>query len=170
MSEDKQAKAKRTTPPQSAVKAPSIPEPAAVPQPEAATARAQPDRVTVLPAPVAALPAPVPARPRAQADRMLGACHAALASVGAAQAAIAGDVTAMTLELCGLTRANLTAAGDSIVTLLDARTMTDAVEIQLGFARRSLDLMAGGSTRLNELGLRLASNAAKPLLNPFPAG
>ena len=169
MSEDKQAKTRRILPPQQSVaKASATLEPTA--EPEAAAAIPPTAPAVSRSDPVTALPVPVPAEPQAEPDRVLGACHAALASVGAAQAAIAGDVTAMTLELCGLTRANLTAAGDSLATLFGARTMTDAIEIQLGFARRSLDLAAGSSARLNELGLRLATDAAKPMLRPFSVG
>jgi hypothetical protein len=71
--------------------------------------------------------------------------------------------------MSGLTRANLTAASDGMTAFLSARSLVDAVEAQLGFARRSLDTLAGGSTRLGELGLRLASDAAKPALRPFAA-
>jgi hypothetical protein len=43
----------------------------------------------------------------------------------------------------------------------------DVVEIQIGFARRSLGAIVDGSTRLGELGLRLANTATKPVLGPF---
>jgi hypothetical protein len=104
------------------------------------------------------------------ADKLFAAYRATLASIGASQAAIASDVTAMALEMSGLARSNLTAAGDSVAALISARSLVDAVEIQLGFARRSLDAMTDGSTRLGEIGLRLASGAAKPILGPFVAG
>ncbi|HTQ32618.1 MAG TPA: phasin family protein, partial [Stellaceae bacterium] len=121
------------------------------------------------PEPVAALPVPMPRDPRPGTARLLNAYHSALNSFGASQAAVASDVTAMALELGGLARSNLTAAGDSVIAMFGAKSMVDAVEIQLGFARRSLDAMAAGSTRLSEIGIRLANDTARPILGAFSA-
>jgi hypothetical protein len=116
-----------------------------------------------------ALPAPIPMlRPQqAGTDKLFAAYWETLASIGQAQAAMASNVTAMALEMSGLARSNLTAAGDSVAALFGAKSLADAVEIQLGFARRSLDAVAEGSTRLGEIGLRLANDAAKPVLGRF---
>jgi hypothetical protein len=164
MSEDKQIRGKRIAAPK------PIAEPAVVPAPEAETA---PAATLPAPEPVAALSAPLlpqaPPQPQEAADKLLKTCHAAVASICASQTAIAFDVTAMALELGGLTRSNLTAAGDSVTALLGSRNLADAVEIQLGFARRSLDAMVSGSTKLGEIGLRLANDAAKPMLGGFSA-
>jgi len=168
MSEDKQPKIKRIAAPKPAaepvVSAPSEAEMMPIAAPPA------PDPVAALPAPepVAALPAPIQHQQQTSADKLLNACHATLASICASQAAIASDMTAMALEIGGLTRSNLTAAGDSVTALLGSRSLVDTVEIQLGFARHSLDAMVGGSTKLAELGLRLANDATKPMLRPFP--
>ena len=81
--------------------------------------------------------------------------------------AVASDMTAMALEMSSLAASSLTAAGDGVAALLAARSLVDAVEAQLGFARRSIDAMAGGSTRVGELGLRLANDAAKSMLRPL---
>jgi hypothetical protein len=170
MSDEKQRKVKRAAPlPQmvsaTAASTPEAREPIAAPVAEAAEtiAAALPQ-----PATMAALPALVPELPRG-ADRYFAAYRATLASIGESQAAVASDMTAMALEMSGLTRATLTAAGDGMTAFLSARSFVDAVEAQLGFARRSLDMLAGGSTRLGELGLRLASDATKPALRPFAA-
>ena len=48
--------------------------------------------------------------------------------------------------------------------------VVDALAIQLGIARRSLDAMAAGSTRLGEIGRHLADEAVKPLTSRFSAG
>jgi len=156
MSDEKQGDAKRAAAPQQtdpeiAEAMPETPQPAvALPEPEAR----------------ATLPAPIPELPHG-ADRYFVAYRAMLASIGESQAAIASGVTAMALEMSGLARSNLTAAGDGVTALLRARSLVDAVEAQLGFAHRSLDAFAGGSTRFGELGLRLASDAAKPMVRPF---
>jgi hypothetical protein len=168
MSEDKQPKIKRIGAPTPTV------EPAVSLPPEAETAPIaalpESDPVVALPAPdpVAALPAPIQHQQQAGADKLLNACQATLASICASQAAIASGMTAMALEIGGLTRSNLTAAGDGVTALFGSRNLADTVEIQLGFVRRSLDAMVGGSTKLAELGLRLANDAAKPVLSPFP--
>jgi hypothetical protein len=104
---------------------------------------------------------------QAGADKLFAAYWETLASIGQAQAAMASNVTAIALEMSGLARSNLTAAGDSVAALFGAKSLADAVEIQLGFARRSLDAVAEGSTRLGEIGLRLANDAAKPVLGRF---
>ena len=113
-----------------------------------------------------ALPAPVP-KPSYGADGYFAAYRAALASIGESQMAVASDMTAMALEMSGLARTSLTAAGDSLAALLMTRSFVDAVETQLGFVRRSIDTMAGGSKRIGEIGLRLANDAAKPVLRPI---
>jgi phasin protein len=167
MSDEKQGRAKRAaapqqTGPETAAAAPETLQPA--------TTLPEPEPVAALPEPEAraALPAPVPEL-RHGADRYFAAYRATLASIGESQAAIASDVTVMALEMSGLAHSNLTAAGDGVTALLRARSLVDVVEAQLGFARCSLDALAGGSTRLGELGLRLASDAAKPMLRPFVA-
>lgn len=113
-----------------------------------------------------ALPVPVPKPPRND-ERWFAAYRATLASMGESQAAIASDAVALSLEMTGLTRSYLTAVGDSAVAFFTARSLVDAVEAQLDFARRSIDSFAGGSTRLGELGLRLAEDAVKPMFRSF---
>ncbi|HTQ34754.1 MAG TPA: phasin family protein [Stellaceae bacterium] len=168
MSDDKQPRARRAAPPTPGAAPASTPL-----EGETVTALPSGEPVAALPAPhpepVAALPAPIPRGPRSGIDRMLDAYHMALTSFGATQAAVASDVTAMAVELSGLARSNLTTTGDSVIALFGAKNMVDAVEIQLGFARRSLDAMSAGSTRLGEIGIRLANDAARPVLSAFSA-
>ena len=171
----------------------TVPAPPAMPQPESAPGLAdlkpQAETMTAplalaalppspdMPAPDLAAPdlaapdlaAPVTVPLEAGRDKFFNARHTTLASIGASQAAIASDMTAIMLEWGGLTRASLTAAGDSAAALLRARNLADVVEIQLGFARQSIESLVGGSTRLGELGLRLANDAAVSLKSPFPA-
>ncbi|HWB52041.1 MAG TPA: phasin family protein [Stellaceae bacterium] len=117
--------------------------------------------------PTALLPPAAATEVQRQPDKLLELCQATLASIGASQTAIASDLTAMALELGEIARSNLTATGDSVTALTGARTMVDAVEIQLGLARRSLAAIATGSGRLSEIGLHLVSGAAKPFLAPL---
>lgn len=160
MSEDKQARVRRPAAPKPTAE-PTI---SAPPETEAAPA---PAAALPEPEPVVALPALVRRGQQAGGDRLLNACHATLASIFATQAAIASDMTAIALEIGGLARSNLTAAGDSVTALLGSRNLADTVEIQLGFARRSLDAVVDGSTKLTKIGLRLANDATKPMLQPL---
>jgi hypothetical protein len=148
MSDDKPIKVRRVAPPPEATPVPVIP---SLPEPK----------------PKAALPAPMPRAARAGADKFFSAYQATLTSIGQSQAAIACDIAAMALEMSGQARSNLTAAGDSVAALLKAKSLVDAVEIQIGFARSSLDAIVDGSTRLGEIGLRLANDATKPMLGRF---
>jgi hypothetical protein len=143
MSDDKETKAKRVTP-----------------AAKAAPASTGSALVVTLPTPL---------RRQAAGGAFFAAYHRMLASMSESQTAVASDVAAMALEMNGLARANLTAAGESVAAFFGARSLVDAVEIQLGFARRSLDAMVDGSAKLGEIGVRLANDAAKPILAPFTA-
>jgi hypothetical protein len=143
MSDDKEPKVKRV--PAVAKATPALPEPASV------------------------VALPLPMRRRAPGDTFLATYQRMLTSMSESQSAVASDVTEMTLEMNGLALANLTAASESLAALFGAKSLVDAVQIQLGFARRSLDAMVDGSTKLGEIGLRLANDATKPMLTPLAA-
>jgi hypothetical protein len=154
MSEEKQVRARRiASPPKAAAK------PVAAPEPAVALSTPLP-----VPEPKIALPAPIRRQPQVGAEKLYAAYQETLARIGESQTAIASDVAALALEMSGLARSNLTAATESMTALFGAKSLVEAVEIQLGFARRSLDAIASGSTRLGEIGLRLANEAAKPML------
>jgi len=159
MSETKASRAKR---PSAAATAPAA---AKAPTAEAAT---PPEPVAAL---AVAAPAvarqPKPARPHGTADELFAGYRGTVAAIGEYQRTIASGVKALALEMSGLTGANLTAAGDSAAALLGARNFADAVEIQIGFARRSLDALVTGGIRLSEIGARLASEASRPIVAPL---
>jgi len=169
MSDDKQPKTKRAAPLPRTVDEPvaQVVEPAiSAPEPAAPA----PEPIVVAPAaPKTALPVRV-SEPSRGGERWSDAYRAILVSMSESQVAIASDTAALSLEMSGLTRSYLTAAGDSAVAFFTARSLAEAVEAQLGFARRSLDTLAGSSTRLGELGLRLAEAATKPVFRSFAAG
>jgi hypothetical protein len=147
MSEDKQPKGKRMAP--------------------------APRATAILPAvtsSVVTLPTPMRRRPQASGEAMFAAYHRTIASIGESQTAVASNFTAMALEMNRLAHANLTAASEGMAALFAATSLVDAIEIQLGLARRGLDAMVDGSAKLGEIGLRLANDAAKPMLEPFSGG
>jgi hypothetical protein len=114
-----------------------------------------------------ALPQVIRRQPPNTADEMLATYRGAVAAIGESQRAVANGVKALALEVTGMAHANLTAAGDSTAALIGTRNFADAVEIQLGFARRSIEAAFAGTARLNDIGARLASDASRPIVAPL---
>jgi phasin family protein len=142
---------------------PAAPEIAALPMmtpapetPEAAEPPPGPQTPPALKLP----PVPEPAAP----PPVAAAGEDALAALLAAQSAVARGLTAMTAEIAALASAGIDAATHSATDLLSARTLADAIEINAGFARHSLEALLGGSARLSEIAVRLATEAARPII------
>lgn len=114
-------------------------------------------------------PAEIPAmahrRSAAAGEELLAFGHTALLAVVESQAAMARGFEAMAKEMTGIARTGLAAASDGAEALLGARSFADAVEAQLGFARRSCDAWIGGTVKLTEIGLRAANEASRPMLS-----
>jgi phasin family protein len=155
MSEPKDAKPKRPAsaarPPVSAASAQTVPTPAKIPSA------------------VVALPQLVPPRPRNPADEMIAFYRGAVEAVGESQRAFASGVNALALELAGMARTGITETGDSAAALAGARNFTEAMAIQFGFAQRGIAAMLAGSARLSEIGVRLATEATRPIVASLPA-
>ncbi|HEV2187407.1 MAG TPA: phasin family protein [Stellaceae bacterium] len=105
--------------------------------------------------------------PTSAADQLLASYHSTLASFGESQRAVASGVKNFALEMTGLVQTALTEAGDSAAALVRAGSVADAVEIQLGYVRRSFTSLIGGSARLSEIGAKLMSEASRPIVAPF---
>src|SRR5215469_2519898 len=73
------------------------------------------------PDPAAAMPPRISTATAPGRDKLLDACHATLASVGASQRAVAFEATAMTLELDTMARATLSATLDGVTALLRSK-------------------------------------------------
>ena len=119
-----------------------------------------------IPAPVVALPRAWCSRGRRKpgVDEMIAVYRGAVEAIGESQRAFASGVNALALELAGMARAGITETGDSAAALAGARNLTEAVEIQLGFARRGIEAMLAGSARLSEIGVRLSTEATRPIV------
>jgi len=134
------------------------PEPAEMAAPQGEAVAAAP---ADLPPPVpAALPQVV--ENAAQATRDLG--EEALAAFSESQAAVARGLEAMTAEIGELARAGIAAATRSATAMLSAKSLSDAFEINMNCARQSLDALIDGSAKLSEIGVKLASEASRPVL------
>jgi phasin family protein len=120
-----------------------------------------------LPAPVLAI-ADATAKKAAPAAKDFG--EEALAALSEAQGAVARGLEAITVEMTGLARAGIAAATEAATAMLSAKTLPDAIEINAGFARRSLDTLLGSSAALSEIGVRLATESTRPILERFGEG
>ena len=69
--------------------------------------------------------------------------------------------------MTGLAQTALTEAGDNAAALMRAGSFADAVEIQFGYARRSVASLIAGSIRLSEIGARLMTEASRPIVAPL---
>ena len=154
--------------------------PAATPKPAAAI-----DQIAASPAtdlqPIAAsvaetprIAAPLPEAPKPAAA--LGAAtdgaedffefgRTALGALADSQTAMARGIEAVALEAAAFARSGLSAAADAASALLGARTLADAMEIQAGFARRSIDAALDGSARLSEIAVKTTAEASRPILS-----
>ena len=141
---------------------------AAAEAPPRAAAAAPISAPTQTPAPPA-IPEPataaVGARVAAASQEAAAAADDAWNVFAEAQAAFARGLEQIAGEVDGMTRSNLAVAADAAVALLGARTLAEAVEINAGLARRSLDALFAGSARLSEIAVKAMAEASRPLLS-----
>jgi len=80
------------------------------------------------------------------------------------QAAVARGLEAMSAEVTGLAISGIDAATRTATDMLGVKTLSDAIEVNAGFTRSSFDALVGGSAKLSELGMKLATEASQPIL------
>ena len=124
--------------------------------------------------PVAALPAPPTAPVSAKSpqtagiaapDDILAYGQQSWAALAEAQAAAVRGFEAFIGEMSDFTRSEMAAAANTATAMLGVKTFADAVEINLGFARRSFDAMIGSAAKLSEIGAKAAAEASRPILS-----
>jgi phasin family protein len=118
-------------------------------------------------------PAPAPiaaARPAAATEDVFAYGQQAWAAFAEAQAAAARGFEALIGEINTLTRSEIAAATDSATKLLGVKTLAEAVEVNLGYARRSFDALVGSTAKLSEIGVKTAADASRPVLTRFGSG
>jgi hypothetical protein len=140
---------------------PSVVPEAIVPQAPAAAppVLAGPETVTQL------APATVAPAVEKLADSAVGSAHDSWAAVAETQAAFARGFEEIAVEVTGMTQAGFRAATDAAIALFGARTFSEAVEINAGLARRGVDAMIKGSTKLSEIGVKAVGEASRPMLS-----
>jgi hypothetical protein len=128
------------------------------------------------PTPTETSPKPAPpsvaAAPRhaAPADDVFAYGQQAWAALAEAQAAAARGFEALVGEINTLTRSEMAAATNSATAMLGVKTLAEAVEVNLGYARRSFDALIGSSAKLSEIGVKAAADASRPILTRFGSG
>jgi hypothetical protein len=107
--------------------------------------------------------APEPAAP-AKAEDVGDFAREAYEAFAQSQEVMARGCEAFGLEMVGLARTGIDRAAKTASEMLAVRTLSDAIDVNAGFARASFDTFVEGSTRLSELGIKFAREAAQPLL------
>jgi Phasin protein len=87
-----------------------------------------------------------------------------LAALVQAQTALARGLEALSAEVTGLTLTGIDTATRTATDMLAVKTIADAIEVNAGFTRRNFDTLIGGSAKLSELSVKVASEAAQPIL------
>lgn len=106
--------------------------------------------------------APAPAM-AARAEDVADFAREAYEAFAQSQEAMARGFEAFGLEIVGLARTGIDRAAKTASEMLAVKTLSDALDVNAGFARDSFDTLVEGSTRLSELGIKLAREAAQPL-------
>jgi hypothetical protein len=104
-------------------------------------------------------PAALPA-----ADDFYGFGREALAAFAQSQAALARGLAVLGIEITGLAQSEFATASRTATRLLAVRTLSDAMMLQADYARTSLEAAVAGAARLSDLGVKLATEAAEPLV------
>ena len=81
------------------------------------------------------------------------------------QTALARGLEALSAEITGLALSGIDAATRAATDVLAVKTFADAIEVNAGFTRRNFDTLIGGSAKLSELGVKLATEASRPFLS-----
>jgi hypothetical protein len=121
--------------------------------------------VTVDPAPAKAAHAA-----KVVSDDALAYGQQAWAALAEAQAATVRGLEAAVEEMNAFTRSEMAAAADGATALIGARTFAEAMEVNLGYARRTFDALIGSSAKLSEIGAKTASDASRPILSRLGDG
>jgi hypothetical protein len=149
-----------------------------IPRPaEILSAAAKPEAAAVEFAAVAAAPAPQPemaalasTAESASPDNLADFGRDAFSALAQSQAALARGLEALSVEMAGLALSGIGAATRTATEMLGIKTLSDAIEVNAGFTCGSLNALVGGSAKLSELSVKLASETSQPILTQFGKG
>lgn len=114
--------------------------------------------------PAATLAEVAPAAKNASSDDLGDFGRETFAALVQSQTAVARGLGALSAEMAGLALSGIDAAARTATDMLGVKTLSDAIEVNAGFTRNSFDTLVGGSAKLSELGVKLASEASQPIL------
>jgi hypothetical protein len=139
-----------------------------VESPAAEFTPAEPSPEVLVPA-AAAMPAPSAEIPAASEKgpsltELTDFRREAFAALVQSQTAVARGLEALSAEMTDLAISGIDVARRTATNMLGVKTIFDAIEINAGFTRTSFDALVGGSAKLSELGVKLATEASQPLL------
>jgi hypothetical protein len=120
-----------------------------------------PSVASPVPQPLPQLPGPPPSRMAA------GFEQDALAALTESQAALARGLEALSNQVARFARSEIDAVARTASRMLNVRTLSDAIEVNAGYARSSFDAWLEASAKLSELGVKYAAEASHPLLSHF---
>jgi phasin family protein len=86
-----------------------------------------------------------------------------LAALSRANAALTEGMEAIGKEIVAYARESLETAAEAATALLAAKTLEDLVQFNGDFAKTSFERMIAGSTKLSEMGMKVAAEALSPL-------
>jgi hypothetical protein len=144
-------------------------------QPAKTASTPQPEAAPTPPPFAAAAPAtasmkPVASTGAARSADMFAYGQQSWAALAEAQAAAVRGFEALLGEMTSFTRSEMAAAAHSATAMLGAKNFTEAVEVNLGYARRSFDALIGSAAKMSEIGAKAAAEASKPMLSRFENG
>jgi hypothetical protein len=122
------------------------------------------ERGVALPLPLVAAPPAYPAPP-APVAAATGPDLAA--AVARSRTALAQGIEALGDEIASFARHSLDTTADTAKRMLEVKTWADAVAVNTGFARASLDHWLDSSAKVSALGVKLAIESSKPFVAGF---
>lgn len=87
------------------------------------------------------------------------------AALAQSQAALTRGWGVLSAELAGMALSGIDTAARTATQMLSVKTLSDAIAVNAGFTCSNFDTLVGGSTKLSELGVKLASEATQPFLS-----
>jgi hypothetical protein len=135
------------------------------------TKAAEPEETALELAEAAAAPVSMPKPAKGMSPGDLGHfSRDAFAALAQSQAALARGLEAMSVEMAGLALSGIDTAARTATKLLGVKTLSDAIDVNAGFACSSWDALVGRSAKLSELGVKLAAETSQPILAQFGKG
>jgi hypothetical protein len=140
--------------------------PAAPPAPTPAAAQPDIARIAAPVAPAVLVPTKSALTAgMAPSDDMFAYGQHSWAALAEAQAAAARGFEALVGEMTNFTRSEMAAAANTATAMLGVKTFAEAIEVNLGFARRSFDALIGSAAKLSEIGAKAAAETSRPILS-----